>query len=227
MIELIDVTKKYSDGVVALDEVTLKIEPREFVFIVGASGVGKSTLLKLVVREDNPTKGKVIVDGEDVSILKDSLIPNLRRKVGFVFQDFRLLNNKSVFDNVALALEVVDISDKEINKRVPEILEKVGLEKKIKNYPKELSGGEKQRLAIARALVHEPKIILADEPTGMIDPISSWEVIKLLEKVNSWGSTVVMATHDTSIVDSLKKRVIELRDGKVFRDEKRGRYVKC
>ena len=191
---------------------------------MGSSGAGKTTLLRLVVREEVPTSGKVFVDGDDIAALKDKDIPELRRKVGYIFQDYKLLAGRNAFDNVAFSLEVVGKSDDEINRIVPKYLEMVGLLNKIKSFPYQLSGGERQRLAIARALVHEPKIILADESTGMIDPSSTWEIVKLLDKVNSWGTTVVMATHDFNVVNLLKKRVVEINDGEVVRDEKSGLY---
>ncbi|PIS23106.1 cell division ATP-binding protein FtsE [candidate division WWE3 bacterium CG08_land_8_20_14_0_20_40_13] len=224
MILFQEVFKKYADGTEALRDVNLEIKPKEFVFVVGSSGAGKTTLLRLVVREEVPTSGKVFVDGDDIAALKDKDIPELRRKVGYIFQDYKLLAGRNAFDNVAFSLEVVGKSDDEINRIVPKYLEMVGLLNKIKSFPYQLSGGERQRLAIARALVHEPKIILADESTGMIDPSSTWEIVKLLDKVNSWGTTVVMATHDFNVVNLLKKRVVEINDGEVVRDEKSGLY---
>jgi len=226
MILFESVSKRYFDGTLALDDVSLEIKPKEFVFLVGSSGAGKTTMLKLVVREELPTSGKVIVDGEDLTKIKSGSIPDLRRKVGYIFQDYKLLYSKTAFENVALSLEVVGKKESEILKIVPEYLEMVGLIDRQKNYPFQLSGGEKQRLAIARALVHEPKIILADEPTGMIDPSATWEIVELFEKVNNWGTTVVMATHDFNIVNMLKKRVVEIDKGKIIRDEPKGGYAK-
>ncbi|MBU1104572.1 cell division ATP-binding protein FtsE [Candidatus Parcubacteria bacterium] len=226
MIIFEDVTKKYKDGTLALDDISLSVAPKEFVFLVGTSGAGKTTMLRLIVKEELPTSGKIMVDGQDLASLKNSDIPPLRRKIGYIFQDYRLLYSRTVFQNVSLSLEVVGKTDEEIATIVPKYLELVGLSSKMQNFPYQLSGGEKQRLAIARALVHEPKIILADEPTGMVDPSSTWEIVKLLEKVNSWGTTVIMATHDFNIVNLLKKRVVELDQGRIVRDQSKGSYSK-
>lgn len=223
-IEFIDITKEYDEGKKVLDHVSFSIEPEEFVFVVGPSGAGKSTLIKLLIREELPNEGDVLFNGESVlSILKDDL-PGLRRKIGVVFQDFKLLESKTVFDNVAIALEVVDSHTDEVKSIVPNVLNLVGLADKANKFPRQLSGGEKQRVSIARALAHEPDILVADEPTGMIDPDSSAEVIEVLEKINSLGTTVLMATHDQAIVNSLKKRVIRIENGKIVSDKKGGNY---
>lgn len=223
-IEFIDVTKQYDEGRKVLDHVSFSIEPEEFVFVVGPSGAGKSTIIKLLIREELPNEGDVLFNGESIlSVLKDDL-PSLRRKIGVVFQDFKLLESKTVFDNVAIALEVVDSHKDEVKSIVPNVLNLVGLADKANKFPRQLSGGEKQRVSIARALAHEPDILVADEPTGMIDPDSAAEVIEVLEKINSLGTTVLMATHDQAIVNSLKKRVIRVEDGKIVSDKKGGNY---
>jgi cell division transport system ATP-binding protein len=224
MILIQDVYKKYKDGTEALKDINLSIKAKEFVFLVGSSGAGKTSLLRLIVREDVPTSGKIIVDDVDLSTLNQNNVCAIRRKVGFIFQDYKLLQSRTCFDNVGFSLEVIGKSDSEINSIVPKYLDIVGLSPKASNYPYQLSGGEKQRLAIARSLVHEPKIILADEPTGMIDPGSTWEIVSLLEKATSWGTTVIMATHDFNIVNLLKKRVVEIENGEIVRDEKNGLY---
>lgn len=220
MIKFDDVSKTYEDGTVALEDLDFGIEGGEFVFITGPSGAGKTSLLKLVIREEIPSAGEVFVDETPVSQIKNKEVPDLRRKVGFVFQDFKLLPSKTAFENVALTLEAVGREDNEIQNAVEEVLQLVGLSNKAHSFPDYLSGGEKQRIAIARALVHEPKILLADEPTGMIDPATGWEIMKLLEKINSWGTTVVVATHNTDIVKTLKRRNIEIDKGKLVNDKK-------
>ena len=208
-IEFKEVTKEYENSF-ALNNVSCKIEKGEFVFVVGVSGAGKSTLVKLLIREDFPTSGQILFNDVDVQTLQGNDVSDLRRKVGVVFQDFKLLDSKTVFENVAIALEVVDSTKSVINSVVPNVLSMVGLREKMNSYPAQLSGGEKQRVSIARALAHEPDVLVADEPTGMIDPKSSEEVIDILEKINSLGTTILMATHDKSIVNSMKKRVIRL-----------------
>lgn len=228
MIYFDNVTKKYkiseNEEVEAIKDVTLHIKPKEFVIIVGHSGAGKSTLIKLINREIVADSGEVYVGGINYKELKKRDIPYLRRKIGVVFQDYKLLPKKTVFENTAYALEVSGIKSKEIKSRVPKILELVGLEKKEKNFPKELSGGERQRAAIARALVHQPRILIADEPTGNLDPKNAWGIIEILLKINELGATVLMTTHNQDIVNKLKKRVIVLKNGKIFKDEKMGRY---
>ena len=225
MIRLEEVTKTYRKQVrPALDAVTLEIEKGEFVFLVGASGSGKSTFLRLVLKEERPTSGTVFVAGKDVGRLPSWKVPGLRRSIGAVFQDFRLLPNKTVAQNVAFALEVIGLPRSQINSVVPEVLELVGLEGKEERLPDQLSGGEQQRVAIARAFVNRPMILLADEPTGNLDPQTSIGIMKLLDRINRTGTTVVMATHDANIVDQMRKRVIELEKGKLVRDQSRGVY---
>ncbi len=208
----------------ALERVSLHIEPKEFVIIVGPSGAGKSTLLKLLTREEKPSAGKIIVGGIDYERLKDRDIPKLRRRIGVVFQDFKLLPNKTVFENVAFALEIIGISTKEIRHTVPKVLDIVGLKGKEKSKPLELSGGERQRVAIARAIVRQPKILIADEPTGNLDPKHAWDIIRVLEKINRYGTTVLLTTHNQDIVNKLKRRVITIKDGKVVSDHAGGEY---
>ena len=208
----------------ALDNVNLEIEKGEFVFLVGLSGSGKSTFLRLVLREERPTTGTIHVAGKDLNTLPNNKVPDLRRQVGTVFQDFRLLPNKTITENVAFALHVLGHSQKEINREVPEVLELVGLEDKGDRKPSEISGGEQQRVAIARAYVTKPPILIADEPTGNLDPATSIGIMKLLDRINREGTTVLMATHDSGIVDQMRKRVIELDHGNVVRDQVRGVY---
>lgn len=208
----------------ALDDVSVDIEKGEFVFLVGASGSGKSTFLRLVLREEKPTAGNVWVGGKDLTRLSSWKVPTLRRQIGCVFQDFRLLPNRTVAGNVAFALEVIGTSEKEIESIIPNVLELVGLEGKEDRYPNEISGGEQQRVAIARAFVNKPAVLIADEPTGNLDPETSIGIMKLLDRINKIGTTVVMATHDVAIVDQMRKRVIEIDTGKVVRDQSRGVY---
>ncbi len=225
MILLDRVTKSYTrDLAPALERISLHVEPKEFVIIVGPSGAGKSTLLKLLTREEKPTGGKIIVGGIDYDKLKDKEIPLLRRKIGVVFQDYKLLPNKSVFENVAFALEMVGMSNSEIHHTIPRVLDIVGLKGKEKRMPLELSGGERQRVAIARAIVRQPKILIADEPTGNLDPKHAWDVIKVLEKINRYGTTVLLTTHNQEIVNRLKRRVITIQDGKIVSDRAGGTY---
>ncbi len=202
----------------------MEIEKGEFVFLIGPSGSGKSTCLRLILKEDSPTKGKVVVNGKTLNTLSSRQVPKLRRTMGCVFQDFRLLRNKTVSENVAFALEVINKPKRTINKVVPEVLEMVGLDGKAERMPHELSGGEQQRVAMARAFVNRPLVLLADEPTGNLDPETSQDIMLLLERINRTGTTVVMATHDSNIVDSMRRRVIELSMGKVSRDQSRGVY---
>ena len=225
MIRFENVTKVYpKTDRPALDNVSIDIEKGEFVFLVGLSGSGKSTFLRLVLREEKPTSGKIHVAGKDLGSLSNWKVPELRRQVGTVFQDFRLLPNKTVAENVAFTLHVLGFSKKEIAREVPEVLELVGLEDKSDRKPGELSGGEQQRVAIARAYVSNPAILIADEPTGNLDPATSVGIMKLLDRINREGTTVVMATHDAGIVDQMRKRVIELDKGQVIRDQARGVY---
>lgn len=219
MILLDRVTKVYNQREIALERVSLHVEPKEFVIIVGASGAGKSTLLKLLTREEKPTSGKIIVGGVDYERLKDRDVPLLRRKIGVVFQDFKLLPNKTVFENVAFALEIVGMSNNEIKHTIPRVLDIVGLKGKEHQYPNELSGGERQRVAIARAIARQPKILIADEPTGNLDPKHAWDVVRVLEKINRFGTTVLLTTHNQEIVNNLKRRVITIKDGHVVSDK--------
>lgn len=224
MIKLEGVTKTYKNSVKALNNVSLEISKGEFVFVVGPSGSGKSTLLKLLLVEETADSGKIWVAGRELGKLSSSKIPYLRRNMGVVFQDFRLLPNKTVFENVAFALEVIGRSNHVIERQVPQVLELVGLKDKANRMPNELSGGEQQRVGIARAFVNKPLIMLADEPTGNLDPATSSEIMKLLDTINKRGTTVVMATHDAAIVNSMRLRVIELLDGSIVRDQARGIY---
>jgi cell division transport system ATP-binding protein len=224
MISLQHVTKVYRTGTTALEDVSVEVEKGEFVFIVGASGSGKSTFIRLLLKEEDVTKGDIYVAGKALAKISPWKIPHLRRNIGTVFQDFKLLQDKTVFENVAFALEVIGKPKHVLDQRVPEILELVGLGDKLNNYPDELSGGEQQRVSLARAVVNRPLVLLADEPTGNLDPSTSVEIMRLLDKVNRIGTTVVMATHDQAIVDAMRRRVIELDKGKVIRDQARGVY---
>ena len=225
MIRFDEVTKVYAGTErPALNDVSLEVTKGEFVFLVGSSGSGKSTFLRLVLKEEKATKGIVRVSGKDVAKLSSWKVPHLRRTIGVVFQDFRLLPNKTVFENVAFALQVIGKPRHAISHTVPEVLELVGLEGKETRFPHELSGGEQQRVAIARAFVNRPAILLADEPTGNLDPTTSGGIMRLLDRINKTGTTIVMATHDSELVDSMRKRVIELQDGKKIRDQDRGVY---
>jgi cell division transport system ATP-binding protein len=225
MIQLTDVTVQYANGVEALSEATVRMAAGEFVFVVGETGSGKSTFLKLLYREVAPQEGSVFVDGENVSALPPRQIPYLRRKIGVVFQDFRLLPQKTAYENVAFALQALGADRYKVYRQVGKVLRLVGLAEKSRAYPHQLSGGEQQRVSIARALVNDPVLLLADEPTGNLDPRTSWEIIQLLADINRRGTTVVVATHDQTIVDRLRQRVIEMVEGRIVRDEPRGQYV--
>ncbi len=225
MIELNNVTKEYVKGVAALDEVNLSIDKGEFVFVVGDSGSGKSTLIHLLMKELEPTSGTIEVNGQNLNKMKRRRIPMYRRNVGVVFQDFRLLKDRNIYDNIAFALRVTEKSAKVIKEKVPAALSLVGLAQKYKSFPDELSGGEQQRVAIARAIVNEPAILLADEPTGNLDPTNSWEIMKLLEEANDRGTTVLVVTHNQEIVNQMKKRVVALHMGAIVSDEKKGGYI--
>jgi cell division transport system ATP-binding protein len=224
MIKTEHITKIYKDSVVALEDVNIEVRKGEFVFVVGPSGSGKSTFIRLLLKEEEPSRGSIFVAGKNINSLSPWKIPFLRRNIGTVFQDFKLLPDKTVFENVAFALEVIGKPRNVIDKRVPEILELVGLGQKLNNYPEELSGGEQQRVSIARAFVNRPLILLADEPTGNLDPSTSVEIMKLLDRINRTGTTVIMATHDNAIVDAMRRRVVELEAGQVVRDQARGVY---
>lgn len=224
MIHFYNVSKTYNNGVKALLDVTLRIKKGEFLFLVGHSGAGKSTLIKLIYREELPTRGQVMFNGKNILRLRSGEVPGLRRKIGMVFQDFRLLPKKTVAENVAFALEVTGVSRQNIRRVVPEALNKVGLLKKANLYPNQLSGGEQQRVAIARAIVNNPVLIIADEPTGNLDPDTSDEIMNLFRDINRSGTTIIMSTHAWDIVDSMKRRVVSLENGKVVRDEEGGVY---
>lgn len=231
MIKFQNVTKIYSSSAkkgqstVALEEVSFGVKSKEFVSIVGKSGAGKTTLLKLLLVEERPTSGRIFFEGNNVHRIEPKKLPDLRRKIGAVFQDYKLLPAKTAYENISYAMEVIGVSDREIARDIPEILEIVGLEDKTNNFPAELSGGEKQRLAIARALIHRPEVILADEPTGNLDPYHTLDIIKLLYKINQMGTTVILSTHDKETINRLGKRVITLEKGKVIRDEEKGRFI--
>ncbi len=224
MIYLTNVSKTYANGAVGLYDTTLGIKKGEFVFVTGNSGSGKSTLLKLLLREITPTKGQIIINGHDIVNMKRKQIPYLRREIGVVFQDFRLLPNKTVYDNVAFAMQVVQASTKDIRRTVPVVLGLVGIAKKARCYPHELSGGEQQRTALARAIVNNSPILIADEPTGNLDPVTSWEIMNCLKDINRRGITVIVATHERDIVSAMKKRVIEISEGRISKDMREGGY---
>ena len=224
MIEFKKISKLY-DGCAAVKDITFKIKPKEFISVVGRSGAGKTTLLKLLLKEEEPSEGKIRVDGRDISDLKEKEIPAYRRKIGSIFQDFKLLSNKTAYENIAFAMEAGGKSEEEIADDVPQILNLVELVDKAENFPPQLSGGEKQRVAIGRALVHKPDILMADEPTGNLDPLHTWDIIRLLCRINELGTTVILATHDREIINALNRRVVSLDRGKLIRDEEKGRYI--
>jgi len=226
MIYFDNVSKVYNDGrSAALQEVSFQVEPKEFVSIVGHSGAGKTTLLKMIIAEDKPTHGQVFFESLDVHKIPRSKLPHYRRKIGTVFQDFKLLPHKTAYENVAFAMEANGRSDAEIAENVPHALALVDLEDKVWNFPHELSGGEKQRVAIARAIVNQPDIIIADEPTGNLDPIATYEVVQILRKINDLGTTVIMTTHNKGVIDEIERRVITMDEGRIVRDDKSGKYV--
>lgn len=222
MIEFRNVSKKYDTGTEAIHNINFKINKGEFAFLVGSSGSGKSTIIKLVLKEEEPTSGNIIINGKDTTFLKPSKVPYLRRSMGIVFQDFRLLPDKTVYENVAFAMYVVKATPKHIRRQVPMVLSLVGLANKAKVYPNELSGGEQQRVALARAIVNNPSMLIADEPTGNLDPNTAWDIMELLNDINLRGTTVLVATHAKDIVDKMNKRVIRISDGNIIRDEKGG-----
>ena len=225
LIRVKDVSKQYRNGVTAIYDLNLKIKKGDFVFVIGGTGCGKSTLIKMLYREEKPKKGEIIVGGLNVARLRNGRVYKLRRKLGIVFQDYRLLPKSTVYENVAFTLEVIGTKKEEINKKVLKALELVGLKGKVRNYPDQLSGGEQQRVAIARAIVNEPKILLCDEPTGNLDPEMSMEIMKVLEHINeTMGTTIVMATHDKDILNKMEKRVIILKEGRLIKDLEKGRY---
>ena len=224
MIEFRNVNKIYSTGTKAVKNANFRIDKGEFCFLVGTSGSGKSTLIKLILKEEEPTSGSIIINGKDTTFLKQNRIPYLRRSMGVVFQDFRLLPDKTVYDNVAYAMYIVRATPRHIRRQVPMVLSLVGLSEKAKMYPNELSGGEQQRVALARALVNNPSMLIADEPTGNLDPETAWEIMNLLNDINLRGTTVVVATHAKDIVDKMRKRVIKIEKGNIVRDDKKGGY---
>lgn len=225
MIELKNVKKEYSKGIAALNGVSVKIEQGEFVFIVGDSGSGKSTLIRLIMKELSPTDGTIIVNGQNLNRMRHRHIAKYRRGLGVVFQDFRLLKDRNIYDNIAFALRVTEVPNRMIKRKVPAVLSLVGLAQKYKSFPKELSGGEQQRVAIARAIVNEPSILLADEPTGNLDPTNSWEIMSLLKEANERGTTVLVVTHNQEIVNDMNERVITMRQGVIVSDERKGGYT--
>ena len=225
MIRFENVSKIYNSHSAALKDVSFEVNHHEFVSVVGKSGAGKTTLLKLLLAEEKPTGGKIFFNRQNISAVSQNELPILRRQIGAIFQDFKLLSNKTAYENVAFAMQVVGKSELEIKSDVPKVLDIVGLKDKADNFPRELSGGEKQRVAIARALVHRPSVIVADEPTGNLDPINTWDIIRLLIKINELGTTVILATHDKEIINALEKRVVSLEGGVVARDENPGRYI--
>ncbi|TKC17064.1 cell division ATP-binding protein FtsE [Robertmurraya kyonggiensis] len=224
MIEMEDVYKKYPNGVVAANGINVSIKQGEFVYVVGPSGAGKSTFIKMMYREEKPSKGAIMIDGVNLAKLKESKVPIFRRNLGVVFQDFKLLPKLTVYENVAFALEVIEESPKYIKKRVMEVLDLVGLKHKSRMLPTELSGGEQQRVSIARSIVNSPKVMIADEPTGNLDPETSWEIMRIFEEINTRGTTIVMATHNREIVNTIRHRVIAIENGQIIRDEQRGDY---
>ena len=225
MIYFEKVTKLYSDKSVGLADVTFSVEPKEFISVVGHSGAGKTTLLKMLLAEEKPTSGSIFFESININKLKKRQMTGYRRRVGAIFQDFRLLPNKTAYENIAFAMEAAGREDAEIEADVPHVLELVDLQKKIWSFPHELSGGEKQRVSIARAIVNQPDIILADEPTGNLDPINTYEIVQILKRINDLGTTVILTTHNKGVIDSLGRRVITMDSGRIVRDDKEGRYV--
>lgn len=224
MIELKEVYKTYPNGVLAVNGINVKIRQGEFVYVVGPSGAGKSTFIKMMYREEKPSKGTILINGIDLAQMKDSKVPLLRRNIGVVFQDYKLLPTLTVYENIAFALEVIEENPKTIKKRVMEVLDLVKLKHKARFLPTELSGGEQQRVSIARSIVNKPKVVIADEPTGNLDPETTWEIMDIFKEINDRGTTVVMATHNKDIVNNLKRRVIAIEGGKIVRDQARGVY---
>jgi len=225
MIYFDKVSKVYADNSIALENVNFSVEPGEFVSIVGHSGAGKTTLLKMLLAEDSPTDGTVFFESVDIHSLRQAEIPGYRQRIGIIFQDFRLLPHKTVYENIAFAMEAAGRTDEEIASDVPHVLELVDLDHKIWNFPHELSGGEQQRVAIARAIVNQPDVLIADEPTGNLDPINTYEIVQILQRINDLGTTVMLTTHNKGVIDSLKKRVVTMDSGRIIRDDKHGRYV--
>ncbi|MFJ7825231.1 cell division ATP-binding protein FtsE [Psychrobacillus sp. NPDC096623] len=224
MIEMINVYKKYPNGIVAANGIDIKIKQGEFVYVVGPSGAGKSTFIKMMYREERPTSGDILINGVNLATLKNSKVPLLRRQIGVVFQDFKLLPRLNVYENVAFALEVIEETPKVIRKKVLDVLELVGLKNKARMFPTELSGGEQQRVSIARSIVNTPMLVIADEPTGNLDPETSWEIMNIFEEINARGTTIIMATHNREIVNTIRHRVIAVEGGLITRDEYGGEY---
>lgn len=224
MIKFVNISKEYKSGVTALYDINVEIGKGEFVFLVGSSGAGKSTLIKILLKEEGISRGKLYLNGMDITRVPNRRIPFIRRQVGVVFQDFRLLPNKTVYENVAFAMEIVGAKPRDIRRRVPLILSMVDLSRKANSFPDQLSGGEQQRVSIARAIINNPPVLIADEPTGNLDPETAWEIMKVLTDINNRGTTVVMATHARDIVNLMKKRVVALEDGRLVRDEQKGGY---
>ncbi|MGD6794243.1 cell division ATP-binding protein FtsE [Metabacillus indicus] len=224
MIEMTDVYKTYSNGVLAINGINVKIDQGEFVYVVGPSGAGKSTFIKMMYREEKPTDGKILINGVNLAKLREKKVPHLRRSIGVVFQDFKLLPKLTVYENIAFALEVIGEQPRVIKKKVLDVLDLVQLKHKARSFPNELSGGEQQRVSIARSIINNPGVVIADEPTGNLDPDTSWEIMNIFEEINNRGTTVVMATHNREIVNTMKKRVIAIEGGKIVRDEARGEY---
>ena len=225
MIRFQNITKIYPQNIVALNDVSFEVKPEEFVCIVGRSGAGKTTLLKLLLAIEKPTKGKIFFEGNDVAEIESERLPEFRRKVGIVFQDYKLLPSKTVYENIAYVMELMGKSNREISREIPQVLEIVGLKNRAHNFPVQLSGGEQQRAAIARAIAHRPQVVLADEPTGNLDPYHTRDIIKLLKRIHELGNTVILSTHDKGIIDSLEERVVTLEEGRVIRDEEKGRFI--
>ncbi|HIY56974.1 MAG TPA: cell division ATP-binding protein FtsE [Candidatus Tetragenococcus pullicola] len=224
MIEMTNVNKKYSNGTTAIRNLSIKIDQGEFVYVVGPSGAGKSTFIKLMYREEKATKGQLNVADYDLMRIKNREVPFMRREIGVVFQDYKLLPKKTIYENVAYAMQVTGRKPRETKKRVMEVLDLVGLKHKVRVFPSELSGGEQQRVSIARAIVNTPKVLIADEPTGNLDPDNSWEIMKLLDRINAQGTTVVMATHNSTIVNTIRHRVVAIENGRIIRDQAEGEY---
>ena len=225
MIKFQNVSKSYNSNILALDNISFEVKPSEFVSIVGRSGAGKTTLLKLLLVEERPSKGQIFFDNEDVQLIESAKLPDLRRKIGAVFQDYKLLPSKTTYENIAYAMEVIGASVSEIKRDITEVLDIVGLTERADNCPATLSGGEKQRVAIARALIHRPEVILADEPTGNLDPYNTLDIIRLLLKINELGTTIILATHNKDVINYLGKRVVTLDKGRLIRDEEKGRFI--
>lgn len=224
MIKMVNVSKIYGAGSVALSNITIEITKGEFVFVVGPSGAGKSTFIKLITREEIPTSGQITINGRNLNAMTLQEVPYLRRGLGIVFQDYRLLPNRTVAENIAFAMEVIESPRREIQRRVTHVVDMVGLRQKAARYPNELSGGEQQRVAIARAIVNNPMVVIADEPTGNLDPDTSWEIMKIFDSINKSGTTIVMATHDKTVVDSMRRRVVAIEKGRIARDQLKGVY---